>query len=140
MKRRPISRAAFREAFRAACATLAGGGAVSELALLLQGFTRADVVALRDLLCEDEELPVSIADSFAGIRGVDGIPVLGDIEWVPRSRAPRPSRAPLPNEAALWALVDRGLAVHVRCRRTGRLLDRDEVLAEIAAAKALLAE
>jgi hypothetical protein len=118
----------------ATCATIVKGGAVSELALLLAGYTRAQI----DELYAAIKRRIQVCRCGVGIREVEGVPVFGDVAWE-TPRGLREGRLIIGREKELYDLADRGISVSFCNRRTGRYIELPELMAEVAAAKELLA-
>jgi hypothetical protein len=118
----------------ATCATIAKGGTVSELALLLAGYTRAQI----DELYAAVKRRIPVCNGGVGIREVEGVPVYGAVEWRTPRDLPR-ERALSGREKELYAVAGRGISVSFFNLRVGRYIELPELMAEIAAAKGLLA-
>jgi hypothetical protein len=119
----------------ATCATIAKGGTVSELTLLLAGYTRAQIDELYGLVGKR----IRVYKSGGWLREVDGIPVWGDTEWV-LSGCPLRAGGPIVGrKLELHELSRRGLSVTLYRRRSRGYLELPELMAEVAAAKELLA-
>ncbi len=124
-----------RRVVDATCTTIVKGGAVSELALLLEGYSRAQIAALFAAV----KKRIQVSKAGVGIREVDGVPVYGDAEWVLSGRALCSGRPIVGREKELYELAHHGLAVNLWHSRSHGYLELPELMAEVAAAKELLA-